>query len=101
MTGEKLEMPQRRTRRYEISSDFFTFGYSTGMFFEVTKGFPPDVQFRGFVVDYERNVLVLFMEHESFDPVPESEMPPYGQIQFTRHQKVTTQATHFDEKDVN
>lgn len=68
----------RRLARYEISAEligsFFTNGSRHDYF--IAQGIPPDAQFRGFHIDNDKNLLVLYFEHESFLQVGEgAEIP--------------------------
>ncbi len=68
----------RRIRRYEIIPEVLVNVFRTGVFMEIIDGIPNDAVFKGFAHDYERNTLVVFMEHPSFDPVPDSHVAPRG-----------------------
>ncbi len=74
-----------RIRRYPISPEFFPHMFRAGNVMEITTGIPEGAQFRGYGIDPSRNLINIFMEHESFDIVPECESPPEFKIEIKRH----------------
>lgn len=68
----------RRIRRYEIPPSVLPFCFETGARLEIIDGIPEGAHFRGYGHDYERNCIYIYLEHESFDKVHESEVVPYG-----------------------
>lgn len=70
-------MRSNRIMKMLVSPEIFPGMLQSGKKFRVTSGgVPSDVQFRGFAHDYERNCIAVFIEHESFDLVPEGTTIP-------------------------
>lgn len=77
MTSDSIEIAKeyRRVRRYSFSPRVFLNTFEQGQKFEVLEGMPRGAELRGFAHDWERNCIVLFIEHESFDLVYEGNIP--------------------------
>lgn len=78
MTSSPDEKEYCRVRRYEVTPALFPMMFTTGQKFEVTDGIPEGANFRGFAHCYERNTIMVFIEHESFDKVHASYVAPQG-----------------------
>ena len=76
-----------RVRRFEISPEAFPMQFTKGMKFKVEEGIPEGATFRGFAVDPMRNLLVVFVEHESFDEIPVAGEPPLDTISIRYYPK--------------
>lgn len=72
-------MTSDRIRRYEVCADIFPLMFQTGIVIEVVKGLPSDCKLRGYVICPDRNILILFIEHESFDLVKKDMYAPTGE----------------------
>lgn len=66
----------RRVRRIEITPEIFPKLFTSGTFFKIEDGVPDDAQFRGYCISPEKNCLIIFIEHESFEEIHESMMAP-------------------------
>ena len=66
----------RRLRRFIISAGDIMQMFMQDLKLEIVKGIPRDAKCVGFAHDYERNGIVIFVEHESFSPVQEGHMVP-------------------------
>lgn len=75
-------MPERRMKRFEVRPEWFPMALVTGKCFEILQGLPDGAIFRGYAIDPVRNILVLFVEHESFDVVTPGSQTPPGIIEF-------------------
>lgn len=74
-----------RVRCYPVSPEILPHMFRTGEVIEITSGIPDGAQFRGHGHDACRNLITIFVEHESFDIVPEGQAPPEFQLQMKRH----------------
>jgi len=65
-----------RIRKYIFNPQIIPGTFITGQFCKVINGIPPGSEFRGFVIDHLTNNLIIFVEHESFEMIPENEEAP-------------------------
>jgi len=66
----------RRLKRFTFDPAAMTELLVAGTFVECIDGVPKDGVFRGFTVDVERNVINIFVEHPSYEFVPEGRQVP-------------------------
>lgn len=69
-----------------INPDALFHIFETGTGWRVTKGIPKDAKMRGFTIDPYTQILHLFVEHESFEEVPEGEVAPQLETLFKKLQ---------------
>jgi hypothetical protein len=65
-----------RLRKYSISPQVFPMALKSGLRFVVDEGIPDGAEFRGYAIDHARNLIAIFVEHESFELVHQSEVIP-------------------------
>lgn len=75
----------RRVRCYPVSPEILPHMFRTGEVVEITDGIPADAQFRGYGHDASRNLIMIFVEHDSFEEIPDGIMPPEFQLHMRRH----------------
>lgn len=80
------EIKGRRVKRLRIGPSFFPMAFQSGLVFEIQDGVPPGAQFRGYAHDPERNELVIFIEHESFEWIPFANQAPEMILTVTKRQ---------------
>lgn len=86
-TSNELKMaedqPQeKRMRRYGFLYKFFADLMAHDMKFHTVAGIPVGAEFRGLAHDFTNNTLWVFVEHESFAPVPVDAECPIGYAHF-------------------
>ncbi len=69
-------MTTSRVKRYSITPEMFPLLFEDGLTLQVIKGIPRGAKFRGYAIDPERNSVMLFVEHWSFDIVNEGFVCP-------------------------
>jgi len=68
----------RRLKRFGLTGEGLTTVLQGQV--RVLKGIPLDGRYRGMAHDTATNRLVIYIEHPSFEPVPEGEKLPDGEI---------------------
>lgn len=77
---------KRRIRVYPLRPEIMPGAFVEGAVVEVLSGIPSGARFCGYVIDSEKNNINMFVEHESFEEIPEEAIPPRHLI----HVKVLT-----------
>ena len=76
MKNQKTTKTTFRVRRYDISPSVFPMLFQTGTSLEVLNEVPVGAAMRGYAIDAQRNCISIFVEHSSFDEVPEGQVFP-------------------------
>lgn len=75
----------RRVRRYRFTPEAIVLMFTHGQKFLVTNGVPAGCAFRGFTIDPTTNTIAIWLEHESFIPIPAGGIAMDGpMLEFTR-----------------
>lgn len=74
-----------RVKRLTINPEIFFKLMAPNSAWKIENGVPADARMRGFLIDPHTQNLVLFVEHESFEPIDLSrEVAPPMQVDFRR-----------------
>lgn len=77
-----IKLPSNRLRIVRVDPILLVNFFATGIINIEVNGLPPDCSFRGWAHDFSNNCLNLFLEHESFDPVPTGQVCPIQEVKF-------------------
>lgn len=73
-----------KIRRVMVSPHVLKSMLTVGEGWKVTHGIPKGAELRGFTMDPYTNSLILFIEHESFDPIEEGTVAPLLEAEMVR-----------------
>ena len=77
----KADSLARRISRLEIDPRVLIQMFQKGLVFEITKGIEPGTQFRGVVMDPQRNTMNVFVEHPDFEEVEDGQIAPMIEVE--------------------
>lgn len=77
-----------RVKRFVFSLEFFALIMRENLKYSVTEGIPQGAKVVRALIDTETGCLTLFMEHESFPPIPEGTTVPTGVIGFSTPERI-------------